>query len=173
MNMKKDGLTLIELLISVMLISVMLVAVWMVYSAGFGAFYTQLARYDIKDETSLALITITKELHQAVAVTDATASSITFTADLDNDGVNKEIQYIWAGPSGAPLNKVTDAVTTKALINSVQNFTLSYYGAGNILIPAPVNASGLSKVRLVAIDITAVKGDEVFHLCTKVFLQAA
>jgi prepilin-type N-terminal cleavage/methylation domain-containing protein len=166
-QVRKSGLTLIELLISVVLISAMLGAVWVIYSTGFNVFYGQLYRSNIKDETSLAFITMTKELHQAISVTSATATSITFTADLDNNGVNEAIQYTWSGPAGAPLNRVAGTVT-KTLIRSVQSIAFTYYNTNNVLLSVPVT---LANVHLVAIDATSVKGNETFHCRTKIFLQ--
>ncbi|MDP3791433.1 MAG: prepilin-type N-terminal cleavage/methylation domain-containing protein [Candidatus Omnitrophota bacterium] len=161
------GLTLIELLISILLISVMLGAVWLIYSAGFNVFYSQVSRYDIKDQMSLAYTTMTSELHQATAITAATATSITFTADTNSDGVSETIQYTWAGTVGAPLNRVVGATTT-AMVRSVQSLAFSYYNTNNALLSIPVT---LSNVRLVAVDGTAVKADETFHLRTSIYLQ--
>lgn len=165
--MKKHGLTLIELLISIMLISAMLGAMWVIYNTGFDVFYGQLSRYDIKDETALAFITMTRELHQASSITAATAASVTFTADLDSDGVNELIQYAWSGIAGEPLNRVVGA-ETKTLIRSVQSIAFTYYDTNNVLLSVPVT---LANVHLVAPDATAIKGDETFHLRTKIFSQ--
>ena len=169
-QVRKNGLTLIELLISVTLISAMLGAVWAIYSTGFDVFYGQLSRYDIKDETALSFITMTRELHQASSIAAATATSVRFKADLNSDGVDEDITYTWSGASGAPLNRVVDAVT-KTLIRSVQSIAFTYYNTGNISISAPVSAPNLPNVHLVAVDAAAVKGDETFHLRTKIFLQ--
>jgi Tfp pilus assembly protein PilV len=171
MSRTSKGLTLIELLISVMLISAMLGAIWAIYSVGSEVFYGQLSRYGIKDETSLAFITMTKELHQASSITAATATSVTFTADLDNNGANETIQYIWSGAVSAPLNKVVNASVTTTLIRSVRGITFAYYDTNNIPISVPVSAPNLPNVHLVAVDATAVKGNEAFHLRTKIFLQ--
>ncbi len=167
MSQTSKGLTLIELLISVMLISVILGAIWVVYSTGFIVFSGQTSRYDIKEEASLAFITMTKELHQALSITAATATSVTFTADLDNNGVNETIQYTWSGAAGAPLNRVVGAVT-KTLVRSVQSIAFTYYNDNNVLLSVPVT---LANVHLVAVDATAIKGDETFRLRTKIFLQ--
>ena len=42
------GLTLVEMLITIMLISIMLAAIWAVYGAGIKVYYGQVSRYDIK-----------------------------------------------------------------------------------------------------------------------------
>ncbi|MCX5665675.1 MAG: prepilin-type N-terminal cleavage/methylation domain-containing protein [Candidatus Omnitrophica bacterium] len=167
MSRTSKGLTLIELLISVMLISVILGAIWVVYSTGVIVFSGQTSRYDIKDETSLAFITMTKELHQALSITAATATSVTFTADLDNNGVNETIQYTWSGTAGAPLNRVVGAAT-RTLVRSVQSIAFTYYNDNNVLLSVPVT---LANVHLVAVDTTAIKVDETFRLRTKIFLQ--
>lgn len=163
----KNGLTLIELLISVLLISTMLGTVWAIYHTGFTVFYNQLSRYDIKGETSLAFMTMTGELHQALSVTAATATSITFTADLDSNGVNETIQYTWSGVAGAPLNRVV-GTATRTLVHSVQDLMFSYYNTNNVLLSVPIT---VADVHLVAVDATAVKGNETFHLRTKIFLE--
>ncbi len=164
MSRISKGLTLLELIISVLLISVMLGAVWVIYDTGFKVFYNQLSRYDIKDELSLAFITMTDELQQAFSITAATATSVTFTADPDSNGVNETIQYTWSGVAGEPLNRVVGAVTT-ALVRSVQSLTFSYYNTNNVLLSEPIT---LTNVHLVAVDATTVKGDETFHLRTKI-----
>lgn len=165
---RNNGITLIELLISMMLISAMLGAIWVVYSTGFEVFSGQLSRYDIKSETALAFIKMTKELHQASSVTVATGTSITFYADLDDDGVSEKIQYIWSGAAAAPLNRVVNDTLTTTLIRSVNSAAFAYYNTNNVLLSLPVT---LANIYLVAVDVTAVKADETFHLRTKIFLQ--
>lgn len=145
----------------------MLGAVWVIYTTGFKVFHGQLSRYDIKSETSLAFITMTRELHQASSITSATPTSVTFTADLDSDGVAETIQYVWGGASGAPLNRIAGAAT-KTMIRSVRSIAFTYYNTNNILLSVPVTPAN---VHLVAVDVVAFKGDETFHLRTKIFLQ--
>lgn len=167
-------MTLIELLISTLLISLMLGAIWVVYHTGYQVFYSQHSRQDIKNQASYAFITMTNELHQALSVTAATAGSMTFTADINSDGLNETITYSWSGVAGDPLNRVVGAQTL-ILARSVNNppplndnplFT--YYGVNN----ADLGTSpSVSQVRLVEIDLTTKSGDESFHLRTKVKLR--
>lgn len=167
LRITKAGLTLIELLISVLLISVMLGAVWVIYQTGFDVYYGQISRENIKSAASLAFISMTNELRQAFSVTAATITSLTFTADIDGNGVNETIQYTWSGLAGAPLNRVAGS-STAALIRSVSSLAFTYYGANNALLNFPVTPS---QVRLVLMDATSVSGSESFHLRTKVQLQ--
>lgn len=168
MSRTSKGLTLLELIISVLLISIMLVAVWTIYHTGFTVFYNQVSRYDIKDQLSLAFITMTNELQQATSVTAATAASAVFYADINSDGIDEKIEYAWSGVSGAPLEEIINDTETKALARSISAFAFSYYGANNVLLSFPVT---LSDIQLVAVDAAAIKGDETFHLRTKIRMR--
>lgn len=167
------AITLVELLISVMLISLMLVAVWAIYGTGYNVFYGQYARQNIKGQTSLAFITMTNELHQALSVTAATATSLTVAADINNDGLSETLIYSWSGVSGDPLNR-NDGTNTRQLVRSVNNAPLDasplfyYYGVNNADLGATPT---VSQVRLVLIDLTTASGDESFHLRTKAQLK--
>lgn len=168
MSRTSKGLTLLELIISVLLISIMLSAVWTIYHAGFTVFYNQVSRYDIKDQLSSAFITMTNELQQATSVTAATATSAVFYADINSDGIDEKIEWTWSGVSGAPLEERVNDTETKALVRSISAFAFSYYGANNVLLSFPVT---LSEIQLVAVDAVAVKGDETFHLRTKICMR--
>lgn len=168
MSRTSKGLTLLELIISVLLISIMLVAVWTIYHTGFTVFYNQVSRYDIKDQLSLAFITMTNELQQASSVTAATATSAVFYADINSDGIDEKIEWTWSAVSGAPLNRISNDTETKALARSISAFAFSYYGVNNVLLSFPVT---LSEIQLVAVDATAIKGDETFHLRTKIRMR--
>lgn len=165
----KNGLTLIELLISIMLVSAVLGAIWMIYGTGLEVFYNQMFRYDIKDQINLAFITMTKELHQTLSITAATATSVTFTADINSDGVNETIQYTWSGTPGAPLNRVVGS-STNTLVRSVNSLAFSYYAANSNTTPLSFPVT-VTQVQLIAIDATAIKGSETFRLRTKVYLR--
>ena len=146
----------------------MLIAVWTIYHTGFTVFYNQVSRYDIKDQLSSAFITMTDELQQAAFVTAATATSAAFYADINSDGIDEKIEWTWSGVSGAPLNRISNDTETKTLIRSISALAFSYYGANNVLLSFPVT---VSQIKLVAVDATAVKGDETFHLRTKICMR--
>ena len=103
----RNGLTLIELTVTLVLISILVGAVWMVCNSGISVFYSQSTRTGVKGEAGKAFTTLNNELHQAVSITAATATSLSFTLDSDGDGVNESIQYSWSGTAGAPLNRIS------------------------------------------------------------------
>ena len=163
----KKGFTLIELMISLILITAMLGAIWVVYNTAYSVFYGQYGRELIKDRTSLVFLNMTTELHQALSVTAATATSMTFTADLNGDGAVETVQYTWSGIAGDPLNRISGTDTRQA-VQSVSSLAFAYYGTDNVLLAFPVT---VSQVRLVSVDATVTKGSESFHLRTKIGLQ--
>ena len=166
----RNGLTLVELMVTLVLISILVGAVWMVCNSGISVFYSQFTRTGVKGEADKAFTTLNNELRQTVSITAATATSLSFTLDSDGDGVNESIQYSWSGTAGAPLNRISTSPSsfTIPVVNSVSNLALSYYDASNSLLSFPVTAS---QVRLVAIDLTISSKDETFELRSKIKLR--
>jgi prepilin-type N-terminal cleavage/methylation domain-containing protein len=164
MKKKLSGFTLIELMIVLFFIGVFMSVLWVIYKTQFLTFYSQSTRSNLKADAGLAFSTMPKELRQAVSITAASGTGLTFTADTDGDGVDETIQYAWSGSAGAPLNRVSGGLT-RALVNTVNSVTFSYYDSSNNLLSSPVT---LSQVKLVAIDLTAASSDESFELRSQV-----
>ncbi len=160
------GVTLIELLITVVLVSILLGAICMVYNVGFKAFYAQWTRTGVKGQAGRTFINAARELRQAASVTGAQQSNLTFSADTDNNGVDETIQYIWSAVAGEPLQRISSVTTP--VVDSVNSLAFSYYDANNNLLSFPVTPS---QVRLVAIDIIVTDKDETFHLRSNIDLR--
>lgn len=178
MSQTSKGLTLIELLISILLISAMLGAIWAIYHTGQSVFYSQYSRENIKSEAANAFYTMTNELHQAISITAATETSLTIKIDLNNDGIIETVIYSWSGVAGAPLNR-NDGTNTRKLVRSVNNTVgnldptknlFCYYGTSNASLGS---SPSVSQVKLVAINLYTydTSGSERFHLRTKVQLR--
>lgn len=159
-----SGLTLLELLISMVLISILLGSIWLVFHSSSKLFYGTWRRGSVKGEVSRALINLSQELRQATSVTSATATSLTFTLDSDSNGVDETLQYTWSGTAGTVLNRILVSPApsyTTPVVNSVTTLAFSYYNSSNTLLGFPVT---LSQLRRVDVSITAVNGDEVVTL---------
>ena len=164
---EERSFTLLELLIAVSLVSVLLGALWTVYDCGSSVFYSQETRSRIKGEAGRALSAMSRELRQASSITNAQAANLTYSADVDNNGVPELVQYAWSGVSGSPLNRVVSSLITP-LIGSVNIVSFSYYDAGNNLLVFPVTPS---QVRLVEINVTAADKGETCTMRTKADLR--
>ena len=69
------------------------------------------------------------EMQYALAVTEATATAITFVVPDrvgDGDAVNETIRYAWAG-ANQPLTRRYNGGTTANAISSVYSLSLTYY----------------------------------------------
>ena len=82
------GLTLLELMISLVMVAALTTTLWLVYNTSFFAFYNQSKRTDIKGEAGRALSSMSWELRQAASVTTATATNLIFTFDTDGNGTD-------------------------------------------------------------------------------------
>jgi len=159
----RRSFTLIELIIVCILVSILLGAIWFIYFAGFKSFDSQMSRSNIKGEAGRLLENIGSELRRAVSINTAQAADLSFSLDTDGDGLNETMQYSWSGASGEPLNQTWSSLVTPA-ISSINSLSFSYYDTNNNLLTFPVTAS---QVILVAVDFTALNGDETFRLTGK------
>ena len=169
MTLKRSerGLTLLELLITVMMIAALILALWAVYKANFSAFYSQATRSNIKGETGRAMAMMATEIRQAASLTMATATNLVIAYDTDEDGNDDSVQFTWAGASGNALNRVSSSVTTP-LVSSVSSLAFAYYNSSNTLLTFPVT---LSQVKSVLITLTSTSGDETFTARSQVSLR--
>ncbi|MDP3804345.1 MAG: hypothetical protein Q8Q87_02195 [Candidatus Omnitrophota bacterium] len=159
----RDGFTLLEVMAAIMLIPMMVIAIWSVYDVGLKVSISQTVRSGVKTEIERAVVVMGDELRQAVSITSATATDVTFTADTNGDGLNETIQYSWGGVSGNPLNRA--GTITAPAIHSVTSAAFYYYNSSNTLLGFPVTAS---QVKIVGIDVTAADSGETFRLRTNI-----
>ncbi len=121
------GLTLIELLISMAITTVIMLAI------GSSMLIATRALPDA-DSPANAVITASEiaeqlaaELQFAVTFTERTATAVEFTvADRNGDETPEIIRYAWSGISGDPLTRQYNAGTIVKVLDSVQEFNLSY-----------------------------------------------
>ncbi len=159
-----SGLTLLELLISMVLISILLGSTWLVFHSSSKLFYGTWRRDSVKGEVSRALIHLSQELRQATSVTSATATSLTFTLDSDSNGVDETLQYTWSGTAGTVLDRILVSPApsyTTPVVNSVSALSFSYYNSSNTLLSFPATPS---QVKRVDMSMTAVNRDETVTL---------
>lgn len=161
-----QGLTLIELIITLVFLSLLLGAIWMIFDSMFRPFYSQEKRADIKEEAAHSFYQLAQDLRQATSVTSAQQKNVTFTADIDDDGDDDTVQYDWSGTVGAPLQRIADV--TVPLVSAVNSLSFSYYDASDSLLSSPVS---VSQVRVVAVDLTASGNDETFQLRSRTRLR--
>lgn len=164
--LKRQGLTLIEMIITIVLFTFLLSAVSTIYHSIFKPYYSQEKRAGIKAEAARSLWKLAADLRQATSLTTAQATNLTLKMDTDNNGVDETIQYTWSGVAGDSLDRVADVTTP--LVNSIDSLEFSYYDANSNELSSPVS---ISQVRMVAVDLTTKSGDETFQLRSQTRLR--
>lgn len=124
-------------------------------------------RAGIRQDASLAMDKMMRDLSQASGITAANATSITFAADTDANGVN-EIETFAFDSGRKKINKTVNGVTT-TLTPDVQAFTLSYRKANTEIPFTPVSQADRDSVRVIVIALTMNKASENFSLSSSVY----
>jgi len=148
------------------LLSILLGAIGFTFIVGLRAWDTGILSGGIKKEASYSLRIISEELKQATSITTAGLNSVTFVADLDNNGVNETISYTWSGVISADLSRIQGAVTT-VLARNVQNAQFQYYNINNTLL-GPPPAVTASLVRVVELTLQLTREGEVLQYLVKI-----
>jgi prepilin-type N-terminal cleavage/methylation domain-containing protein len=130
----RRGFTMTELLIALAGVGLVLSAVVSVQENGLRAYVAGSNRVEIQQNARTALDRMEREIREALAITTANASSITFTAQ---DGVTA-VTY---APNGGVLER-----NGVALVGGVESLTFVYRGAND--------AAGASAANTRRIDIT-------------------
>jgi type II secretory pathway component PulJ len=138
---REDGVTVVELMVTVAVMAIVVAAVMSVWLRGQTESNTVNARSNDLNDTRLAMQLMTKDLRQAAAVHTDTASTI----DVDTyvNGVKHRIAYT---ASGSNLTRSVDGVNAQRLLSNLANtnlFTYSFVGSTlhQITILLTVNTS--------------------------------
>ncbi len=160
----RSGLTLMEVILVIALLSILLGAITLTMVTGLKAWDSGILSAGVKKDASYSLRIIAEELKQATAITAANQNNMTFSADLDGNGVDETITYTWSGTAGDAFNR-TEGLTTTILARDAQNAQFQYYNASNTLLSFPVTAS---QVRVVELTLQLQREAETAQYMIKV-----
>ncbi len=168
---KKSALTLVELLIAMLLFSAITGATVLMFNTGLKIWSSSKDRIDIRQNGSLAMERMIRYLELARNITTAAEDSITFTADLDNNGLDETITIAYDA-----VNKIdiTIAGSTTTLTRDVNNLVLTYYGLNTetaFTPPHPINPADRASIRVINISITMSKGSDTVTLSSSAFCR--
>jgi len=94
---------------------------------------------------SSAIHDLANDLRYATFFVTRTTHALEFiVGDRDGDGSAERIRYEWSGVHGEPLFKTTNGGTPVAVIESIQDFTLSYVTVGETSAYTPQTQSAES-----------------------------
>ena len=172
---KKEGLTLIELTITISMMSVLVFTVG--YTLVIGMKLSNEGYNRSVDQTNIAqaLDLVSNGLRRATSIDALTAGSITFTADLDGDGDDDPISYrVYLYNSADPDPNPPYTKDTYELRWAQGTVT---YGSGQIITanvdkPSPPSSKPFSQSgNLITMDFTVTSGSDTVNMRTNVRIR--
>jgi prepilin-type N-terminal cleavage/methylation domain-containing protein len=165
----RSGFTLVELIITVALFSIIVGVASLLFLMGMKAWSYGNDRSEIRTRANSAMEVITNDLSEAHLVTAATATSITFSADPDNDGLDEIVTIAF----DAVNNKIdrTVAGSTRILTPYAQSFGFTYCQANMETTFVPATQADRDSMRIVNISLTMDKQDETISLSSSVLCR--
>jgi Tfp pilus assembly protein PilW len=135
----QKGFSVAELLIAAAMTSLLMAAVFMILQQGQNAYLFGAGRAEVQQTSRGALDRIARELRTGIAVTAATATSITFQyiddsgAALGNVPVTVTVQYSLTG-TNLQRNQTVPALAgqPETVIGGVNAFALTYFDTNNV-----------------------------------------
>ena len=162
----KKAFTLIELLITmVVMAAVTGVFAWALF-AGFDTWVSGKNRADLFQSADRAIETMVRWISQATSITAATASSITFTADIDGDVT---IETVTFAVSGTNLQR-TVGTSTVTMVPNTQSLGLIYTNTADTVI-VPANQTDRDTIHIVTPTLTISLEGETDTLSSSVFCR--
>lgn len=151
-----------ELLIAALLFSFIIGASVLVFNAGLKAWSFNKDRADIRQDSVLAMDMMARYFSLASSITAASATGITFKADVDDNGTDDDVTFSFDAVN-KKLDRVINTVTTK-MASNVQSLALSYCQSGTETTFTPADQAGRNLIRIVIMDLTMNKGNETIVL---------
>ena len=159
--MKREGVTLIEILVVLFIMGMIAMALYGILKGGLDLWRGGKERTDIIAQARVAMDRLTRELRATGGIGAAEDTYIYFSTDLDADDTEEEISYSW--PSGTELFRGLSATPDyKVIARSIDNFSLYYYSKdGTQITPPTVTDNQLKRNMIWMIEIEArVKEDD-------------
>lgn len=167
--MTKKGFTLIELLITVVIMAALVGVFSASLTVGFKSWVSGNNRGIIMQSCENAMKSMARDITLATSFTAASATGITFTADVDNDSILETVSL--GVVSGALMRTVNGTAVT--LAPDVGSITFGYLKAGNIaFVPAiPADQTNRDLIKNVNITLAMTKTNETFSLNSSVYCR--
>ncbi len=156
---KKNGLTLLELIIVMALMATVLTVVVLMYSTGIKIFLDQGDSSYARQNVYSALYELADDLKEASGINSASNVALSFWVDLNADEVRQsdteDISYAWSGNSGDPLIKTVNS-QVKNVLPRVTFLNFAY------------DSAIIANIRFVSIEATAQYNSQSFSFATSV-----
>jgi len=167
--MKKNGFTLVELLIATVLFSVLAAVISWTFLVGLRVWNSGSIRAELRQSANLSMERMVRELSAASVINTAKSDEVDFDADLDGNGVAETIKF---DVSNDDILERTEDKASVTMARDVQAFTLGYYLDGNNDdLESPVTGPRKNDIRVIVITLTLNNGEEAFTLSSSVYTR--
>lgn len=176
---KKDGFTLVELLVYMMLFGIVLTAISTLFISNTRSHTSQQNSMEMNQDLRGAMDLMVREIRMAAydptdsglfgfinggsGTDDTDVDSINFTTDYDEDGAtggtNEAINYYLYTSDGIQKLGRNVSGTLNPVAESITALAFTYIDANGAVITPPLSAAGLTNIRTVQISITAQTTD--------------
>lgn len=161
---------MIELTIVLVLLSIFIGVVLLVFVVQLRTWGSSLNRATIRQQGHQALGRMVRELNQTSSITSAASGTVTFLADLDDNGSDETITL---DTSGNNLNRTEGAVIAPLAFN-VQSFGLTYRDLSDNVLTPPAGTDTQAErdtIRVVVLSLTMNKADETLNISSSAYLH--
>lgn len=125
---RSAGFTLVELLVALTLLALVMISLIGTYIT-FAKHSASLGNYvEMSSDSRYALERISRDVHGANSITNATTSSVSLTMPSDLDSVT--VEYSYDSDAKTVTRSLTDTLgttTSRVLLEDVESFNLDYY----------------------------------------------
>ncbi len=153
----EKGFSLVEMLIVVLIIAIIASLITTVYITSAKSQKDIINKAGSESNMRTALYIMTKDIREATDVSAATSDYLKFSADINNDSVSEDVEYILTGSSSAyTLNKKINGGSDIFIMDYIiDNSVFSYFtdSSGSVL-QVPLDSQNLSTFKLVKINFT-------------------
>ena len=157
-NLKSaKGFSLVEMLIVVLIISVIAGIISTVYITSVKSQKDILNKASSETNIRTSLYSITKDIREATGVLSATNNYLKFNADINNDSVSEDVEYILTGSSSVyTLNKKVNGGSNIFIMDHITDSSIfSYFtDSSGSALQVPLSSQNLSAFKLVKINFT-------------------
>ncbi len=186
---REGGFTLAEVLIASTVSMIVLVGLYLLYDVNQATLIRGEQQTDLQQNARIGMDRIVREIRLAgsdpqlppiipapcaTAIQSATATSISFIADVDSDGTTEKVEYTydpactpncisdppkirreqWPSLVGPTCTNWAASGNPQPLAERVTALTIAYYDAAGNLFPTPVLAGSLGNIRRISVIVT-------------------
>jgi hypothetical protein len=135
---------------------------------GFRAYVSGKNRTDVLQSGDIAMQLMQRYLSLARTFTAASATSVSFTADVNNDTVAETVVL---DISGNNLRRQVSGGSQVTITPYAQTLTLSYLDSAGAVIPVPVAGGSLASIRVVRVVLALARTNETATLSTAAYCR--